>query len=131
VYRRLKSLSIRENFAVFPEDRRAWRGLVRWRRSPSPRRHGVVREIAWPFKSAVLLELLRHRPRAAKHKSARNEIVDLNSASSIESRWGNEPVFAASYARRRSLEIDPVTFACRVAFFQDSTWFAGVWELTM
>jgi len=41
------------------------------------------------------------------------------------------PCFAASYARRRSLEIGPVTFACRVAFFQDSMWFAGMWELTM
>jgi hypothetical protein len=40
-------------------------------------------------------------------------------------------VFAASYARRRSLEVDPVTFACRVAFFQDSTWFARMWEYSL
>ena len=44
---------------------------------------------------------------------------------------GNEPVFAASYARRRSLEVDPVTFACRVAFFQDSTWLARMWEYSL
>ena len=50
----------------------------------------------------------------------------------FDTPWGNEPsVLRQAMQDGGHLRSIPVAFACRVAFFQDSTWFAGMWELTM